>query len=121
MWTSKQALDLITQRPPRDAVRRRQSSNDNVSSRRYRCQQIEGHRFEATTNEIAFHGISHVLGDDEAEANRPFASARLGGTFSNIEHGVCTDDPHTAPYDTLVITAACDAIYVSKHEILAPM
>ena len=114
-------MDLITQRPPRDAVRRRQSSNDNVSSRRYRCQQIEGHRFEATTNEIAFHGISHVLCDDEAETNRSFAGIRMCRTFSNIEHGVCTDYPHTAPYDALVITAACNAIHVSKHEILAPM
>ena len=111
-------MHFIAQRLPRDISRSRQSADDDVRSRRHRGKQLKRYRLEATANEIAPHGVTHILCDDESEANRD-NDIRGYGAGPNLEDGVCTDDPYTTPNDALVIAATRNAIYVSEHENLA--
>ncbi len=74
-------------------------------------EQFERNCLETAANEIAPHGVTHILSDDEAETNRsPDSTRRCFRAQPHIENGVRTNDSHSASYDALVITAARDAI-----------
>ncbi len=120
MRAGEGTVNFIAQRLPVDIARCRQSADYNVRARRNQPEQFERHRLEAASNEIALHSVTHILRDDKAETNRNTGGTRMNlSTHSYIKNGVRIDDPHTAPNDALIVTAARDAIYVSEHENLA--
>ena len=90
-------MNFVAQRLPRDIARSRQSTDDNIRSRRNQREQFERDRFEATSNEIALHGVTHILCDDKAETNRNAGDIGLiSSAFSHVKNGMRTDNAHTA-------------------------
>ena len=106
---------LGPQRGPIGDGRRRKSTDDDIDTidagtRRLVAERLEARGLQPTTYEVAAHGASDLLRDDEAEA---CVGARL--PWAQVAHGVGTGDLRTPAHDDPVVVGARDAVGFGEH------